>query len=90
MVKCRKFGLLILSLIMLFIFAAVNATALSEDNDSIGDAPDLPLILQGEMDLNGQPASAGCEITAYYEGELIAKSTVGEGGQVQPVPEYDS
>ncbi|MEL7664036.1 MAG: hypothetical protein AAGU10_07900 [Methanosarcina mazei] len=81
MVKCRKFGLLILSLIMLFIFAAVNATALSEDNDSIGDAPDLPLILQGEMDLNGQPASAGCEITAYYEGELIAKSTVGEGGR---------
>ncbi|AGF97057.1 Hypothetical protein MmTuc01_1705 [Methanosarcina mazei Tuc01] len=71
--------MLILSLIMLFIFAAVNATALSEDNDSIGDAPDLPLILQGEMDLNGQPASAGCEITAYYEGELIAKSTVGEG-----------
>ena len=65
MVKCRKFGLLILSLIMLFIFAAVNATALSEDNDSIGDAPDLPLIPKGEIDLNAQPTSAGCEITAF-------------------------
>lgn len=81
MIKCRKFGMLILSLIVLSLFAAVNVTALSEDNDSVGDVPDLPLILQGEMDFNGQPASAGSEITAYYEGELIAKSTVEEEGR---------
>lgn len=81
MIKCRKFGVLILSLIILSVFAAVNVTALSEENDSIEDVPDLPLILQGEMDVNGEPVSAGSEITAYYEGEIIARSTVEEEGE---------
>lgn len=78
---CRKFGMLVLSLIVLSVFAAVNATALSEDNDSIGNVPDLPLILQGEMNVNGESISAGSDIMAYYEGELIAKSTAGEEGK---------
>lgn len=73
--------MLILSLIILPVFAAVSVTALSEDNDLIGDVPDLPLILHGELDFNGESVSAGSEIMAYYEGELIAKSTVGEGGR---------
>lgn len=81
MIKYRKLGMLILSLITLSAFATASATALPEDNDSIGDVPDLPLILLGEMDVNGEPASEGSEITAYYEGELVAKSTVGEEGR---------
>ncbi|MDQ1274773.1 MAG: hypothetical protein QG610_345, partial [Euryarchaeota archaeon] len=60
---------------------AVNATDLSEDNDSIGNVPDLPLILQGEMNVNGESISAGSDIMAYYGGELIAKSTAGEEGK---------
>ncbi|TFH04478.1 MAG: hypothetical protein E4H06_02855, partial [Methanosarcina sp.] len=63
--------MLILSLMILFVFAAVSVTALSEENDSIGDVPDLPLILHGGLDVNGEPVSEGSEILAYYEGELI-------------------
>jgi len=81
LIMCRKFGMLVLSLIVLSVFAAVNATALSEDNDSIGNVPDLPLILQGEMNVNGESVSAGSDIMAYYGGELIAKSTAGEDGK---------
>lgn len=77
----RKFGMLVLSLIILSVFAAVNATALSEDNESIEDVPDLPLILWGGMNVNGEPVSAGCEIMAYYDGELVAKSTIEEDGK---------
>ncbi|WP_410510417.1 hypothetical protein RSJ42_17660 [Methanosarcina hadiensis] len=77
----RKFGMLVLSLIILSVFAAVNATALSEDNESIEDVPDLPLILRGGMNVNGEPVSAGREITAYYDGELVAKSTIEENGK---------
>ena len=81
LIKYRKFGVLILSLMILSVFAVLSVTAVSEENDSIEDVPELPLILQGGMDLDGPPVSAGCEIPAYYEGELIAKSTVGEGGR---------
>lgn len=81
LIKYRKFVVLILSLMILPVFAAVSVTALSEENDSIGDVPDLPLILQGGLDVNGEPVSEGSEILAYYEGELIAKSTVGEEGK---------
>lgn len=81
MTKYRKFGVLILSLMILSVFAAVSVAALSEENDSIGDVPDLPLILHGGLDVNGEPVSEGSEILAYYEGELIAKSTVGEDGK---------
>jgi hypothetical protein len=81
LIKYRKFGVLILSLMILPVFAVASVTALSEENDSIGDVPDLPLILHGGLDVNGEPVSEGSEIMAYYEGEIIAKSTVGEDGQ---------
>jgi hypothetical protein len=81
LIKYRKLGVLILSLMILSVFAVLNVTALSEENDSIGDVPDLPLILYGGLDVNGEPVSEGSEILAYYEGELIAKSTVGEEGK---------
>jgi hypothetical protein len=81
LIEYRKIGVLILSLMMLPVFAAVSVTALSEENDSIGDVPDLPLILHGGLDVNGESAEAGSEIMAYYEGELIAKSTVEEEGK---------
>ena len=81
LIKYRKFGVLILSLMILPVFAAVSVTALSEVNDPIGGVPDLPLILHGGLDINGGPVSKGSEIMAYYEGELIAKSTVGEKGK---------
>lgn len=80
LIKYRKLGVLILSLMILPLFAAVSVTALSEENDSVGDVPDLPLILHGGLDVNGEPAETGSEIMAYYEGELIAKSTVEEEG----------
>jgi len=81
LIKYRKFGMLVLSLIILLVCGAVNVTALSEDNNSIGDVPDLPLILKGRMEINGEPVTAGSAILAYCEGELIAKSTVGEEGK---------
>jgi hypothetical protein len=43
--------------------------------------PELPLILHGGLNVDGAPVSEGSEILAYYEGELIAKSTVGEEGK---------
>jgi len=81
LIKYRKLGVLILSLMILSVFAVLCVTALSEENDSIGDVPSLPLILRGGLNVNGDPVSEGSEILAYYEGELIAKSTVGEEGK---------
>ncbi|WP_440946082.1 hypothetical protein ACSAZL_18710 [Methanosarcina sp. T3] len=81
MIKYRKFGVLILSLMILSVFAVLSVTALSEENDSIGDVPALPLILRGGLNVDGDPVSEGSEILAYYEGELIAKSTVEEEGK---------
>lgn len=81
MIKYRKFGVLILSLMISSVFAVLSVPALSEENDSIGDVPALPLILRGGLNVDGEPVSEGSEILAYYEGELIAKSTVGEAGK---------
>ncbi|AKB34983.1 hypothetical protein MSSAC_0393 [Methanosarcina siciliae C2J] len=81
MIKYRKFGVLTLSLMILLVFAVLCGTALSEENDSIEDVPDLPLILRGGLNVDGEPVSEGSEILAYYDGELIAKSTVGEEGK---------
>ncbi|AKB17167.1 MULTISPECIES: hypothetical protein [unclassified Methanosarcina] len=81
MIKYRKFGVLILSLMMLSVFAVLNVPALSEENDSMIDVPTLPLILRGGLNVDGEPVSEGSEVMAYYEGELIAKSTIGEEGK---------
>ncbi len=81
MIKYRKFGVLTLSLMILSVFAVLSVSALSEENDSIEDVPDLPLILRGGLDINGAPVSEGSEILAYYEGKLIAKCIVGEEGK---------
>lgn len=66
---------------ILSVFAVLCGTALSEENDSIEDVPALPLILRGGLNVDGNPVSEGSEILAYYDGELIAKSTVGEEGK---------
>jgi hypothetical protein len=66
---------------ILSVFAVLCVPALSEENDSIGDVPALPLILRGGLNVDGDPVSEGSEILAYYEGELIAKSTVGGDGK---------
>ena len=81
MIKYRKFGVLTLSLMILSVFAVLSVTALSEENNSIEDIPDLPLVLHGGLNVDGAPVSEGSEILAYYEGELIAKSTVGKEGK---------
>ena len=81
LIKYRKFGVLTLSLMILSVFSVLSVTALSEESDSIEDVPDLPLILHGELNVNGGSVSEGSEILAYYEEELIAKSTVGEEGK---------
>lgn len=81
MIKYRKFGVLTLSLMILSVFAVLCGTALSEENDSIEDVPELPLILQGGLNVDGDPVSEGSEILAYYDGELIAKSAVVEEGK---------
>jgi len=81
LIKYRKLGVLILSLMILSVFAVLCVTALSEENDSIEGVPALPLILRGGLNVDGDPVSEGSEILAFYEGELIAKSTVGEEGK---------
>ena len=81
LIKYRKFGVLTLSLMILSVYSVLSVTALSEESDSIEYVPDLPLILHGELNVNGGSVSEGSEILAYYEEELIAKSTVGEEGK---------
>ncbi|MCQ1534484.1 hypothetical protein FTO70_01985 [Methanosarcina sp. KYL-1] len=81
LIKYRKFGVLAVSLLILLACTTGGMAAESESSEGAEGLPALPLILQGEMDVNGEPVATGSEILAYYEGKLIAKSTVDEEGE---------
>lgn len=81
LIKYRKFGVLAVSLLMLLACTTAGLAAEPESSEGAEGVPALPLILQGKMDVNGVPVAAGSEILAYYEGNLIAKSTVDEEGE---------
>lgn len=81
LIKYRKLGILFISLMILLASAACGLAADPEGSDDTGSLPELPLILKGDLDVNGEPVAAGSEIEAYYEGKLIAKSTVENEGE---------
>ena len=81
LIKYRKLGILFISLMILLASAAGGLAADPEGSDDTGSLPELPLILKGDLDVNGEPVAAGSEIEAYYEGKLIAKSTVENEGE---------
>ncbi|WP_440954306.1 hypothetical protein ACSAZK_11700 [Methanosarcina sp. Mfa9] len=81
LIKYRKFGILSVSLMILLACAVVGLAADPEGPEETESLPELPLILKGDLDVNGEPVEAGSEIEAYYEGKLIAKSTVENEGE---------
>ncbi len=81
LIKYRKFGILSVSLMMLLACAVVGLAADPEGPEETESLPELPLILKGELNVNGEPVVAGSEIQAYYDGKLIAKSTVENEGE---------
>lgn len=81
LIKYRKLGILSVSLMVLLMCAVGGLAADPEGSDDTGSLPELPLILKGDLDVNGEPVAAGSEIEAYYEGKLIAKSTVENEGE---------
>ena len=81
LIKYRKFGILSVSLMILLACAVVGLAADPEGSEESESLPELPLILKGELNVNGEPVVAGSEIQAYYDGKLIAKSTVKNEGE---------
>jgi len=81
LIKYRKLGILFISLMILLACAVGGLAADPEGSDDVASLPELPLILKGDLDVNGEPVEAGSEIQAYYEGKLIAKSTVENEGE---------
>ncbi|HII00488.1 TPA: hypothetical protein HA351_02140 [Methanosarcinaceae archaeon] len=81
LIKYRKFGILSVSLMILLACAVVGLAADPEGSGESESLPELPLILKGELNVNGEPVVAGSEIEAYYDGKLIAKSTVENEGE---------
>lgn len=78
LIKYRKFVLLVVSLQIFFVFAASGLASTGNVEEGV---PPLPLILRGDLNVNGVPVSEGSEILTYYEGELIGKYTVNEEGK---------
>lgn len=68
-----KFTIALQVFILLFAAAVIPASAAS-------DAPQSPLVLSGNVELNGAPAPVGTEITAELNDKLIGKNTVTSEG----------
>ncbi len=81
LIKYRKLGILSVSLMILLACAVVGLAADPNGSEEIESLPELPLILKGDLDVNGAPVAAGSEIQAYYGGKLIAESTVKNEGE---------
>ncbi len=81
LIKYRKLGILFISLMILLACAVGGLAADPEGSGDTESLPELPLILKGDLDVNGEPVEAGSEIQAYYEGKLIAKSIVENEGE---------
>ncbi|WP_292487003.1 hypothetical protein [Methanohalobium sp.] len=66
-----------LTIALVLLLSLVSFTVAAEQ------PPEPPLIVKGEVEINGEPAPEGTQITAKLNGELIAKSTVEKPGEYE-------
>lgn len=61
--------------ILLFLVALIFLLSL------VSAVPQLPMIVSGDVYINGKPAKVGTDITAVVNGEQVSKSEVSEEGK---------
>ncbi|MDD3043109.1 MAG: hypothetical protein PHV51_04315 [Methanosarcinaceae archaeon] len=81
MINYRKLVCLVISLQIFFVLAACGLAS-AEELEGTEKLPSLPLVLQGDLTVNGEPVSEGSEIRAYYEKAPIGDYKVEAEGKL--------
>ncbi|MDD4331902.1 MAG: hypothetical protein PHU28_06235 [Methanosarcinaceae archaeon] len=82
LINYGKYGCFMLSLLLFF---AASGLGSAEELGGGDEIPSLPLVLQGDLTVNGDPVSAGAEILAYYGEAPIGSYTVESEGKLNLV-----
>ncbi|NOR49204.1 MAG: hypothetical protein GQ533_14380, partial [Methanosarcinaceae archaeon] len=69
-----SFAITLQILMLLFAISAIPAAAVEEPPSS------MPLVLQGTVELNGEPAPVNTEITAKVNGDVVGTTEVDQEG----------
>ena len=81
MINYRKLVCLVISLQIFFVLAACGLAS-AEELEGTEKLPSLPLVLQGDLTVNGEPVSEGSEIRVYYENTPIGDYKVEAEGKL--------
>lgn len=80
----KAFTVLTAAAFLLLIPISANPTALAIENSEV---PILPLIIKGDVTLDGEPAEVGTEVTAKINGEVVGTTEVSTKGVYGDLPQ---